>query len=270
MLPQLRQFPEVDVIVRTLLVQVQAILGPQFRGFYLHGSLALGDFDPVRSDIDFVVVTTGSLNGETVDDLADMHAQLAAGDSKWGRELEGSYIPQKALRRHNPQNATHPHIERGGVLRVEQHHSDWIIQRHVLRESGVTLAGPPPRTLIDPISPGALRQAVLDLLWWWELQLEDTSRVEQSGYQAYAILTMCRILYTMQEGAVATKPAAARWAQAHLEPRWTPLINHALRWQPDERRDYLAETLHFIRYTLGQARRAWPQSPRFSDEDPTR
>lgn len=255
MLPQLRPFPDVADTIRTLLARIQSILGRQFHGFYLHGSLALGDFDPARSDIDFVTVTTAPLGDDAVAALTGMHARLSAGESKWGRELEGSYIPYAALRRYDPENAVHPHIERGEALRVEKHHTDWVIQRYILREKGLALVGPPPHTLIDPIRAADLRQAVLDLLWWWELQLEDTWRVAESGYQAYTILTMCRILYTMREGRIASKPAAARWARARLKPRWIHLIDHALRWQPDEPANYLSETLDFIRYTVGEARR---------------
>ena len=237
---------------------MQSILGGQFLGLYLHGSLALGDFDPARSDIDFVVVTAGELAAKKVPALAAMHARLATGRSKWGHELEGSYVPRQALRHYDPAAAVYPHIERGGALRVEQHHSDWIVQRHVLREKGFAVAGPPPHTLLDPIPPATLRQAVLDLLWWWELQLEDTSRVEQSGYQAYAILTMCRILYTMEHGAVVSKPVAARWAQARLTARRADLIERALHWQPHEPLERLSETLHFIRYTLHEVQPASP------------
>ena len=250
----IRRHPEVETILLRLLKEVRAILGDRFLGLYLHGSLALGDFDHNRSDIDFVVATTGELSPETISELAAMHRRLAAGASKWGSELEGTYIPRQALRRYDPANAVFPHIERGGRLRVEQHHSDWLIQCYTLRRCGVTLAGPPPHTLLDPILPSVLRQAVLDLLWWWELQLEDTSRVEQSGYQAYAILTMCRILYTMQHESIVSKPVAARWAQDYLEPHWGRLIGRALTWQPGEPLGALPETLAFIRHTLRQVR----------------
>lgn len=238
-----------------LLAEVRTILDDQFTGLYVHGSLALGDFDPARSDVDFAVVTSEELSAETVAALAVMHEQLAESESKWGHELEGTYISRAALRRYDPDNAVFPHIERGGRLRVEQHESDWLIQCHTLRRCGVALAGPPPHTLLDPISAATLRQAVLDLLWWWDLQLEDTSRVAQSGYQAYAILTMCRMLYTMQEGTIVSKPVAARWAQPTLSARWAALIERALAWQPDEQLDALQETLAFIYYTLCRMRR---------------
>ncbi|HEX7976401.1 MAG TPA: aminoglycoside adenylyltransferase domain-containing protein [Anaerolineales bacterium] len=247
-------YPDVNAILDQVLAGVQAILGDQFTGMVLYGSLALGDFDPLKSDIDFVVITSGELPGELLDELKTMHLQIASGSSKWAAELEGSYIPQQALRRYDPASAWHPHIDRGsGVLKVMQHHSDWIIQRYSLREYGVVLAGPDPKTLIDPIEPADLRQAVLDTRWWWEQQVQDTRQVASSGYQAYTILTMCRMLYTLEYGTIVSKPKAARWARQSLGGRWEVLIDRALDWQPGAPMDRLAETLDLIRFTLSRS-----------------
>lgn len=250
-------YPDVNAILHELLTGVQAILGDHFVGLYLHGSLASGDFNLHRSDIDFVVVTDDELPDEMLPALEAMHARMAAGDSPWGAELEGSYIPRKALRRYDPAQARHPHIERGGRLRVEQHDSDWVIQRHILREHGVVVAGPAPHTLIDPIPPGELRRAVLDLFrGWWAPMLHDPTRLRHPGYQVYAALTMCRILYTLQHGIVVSKPVAARWAQETLSERWAALIERALAWRNGEPFEYLDETLDLIRYTLERSQQA--------------
>lgn len=247
-------YPEINVVLHRLLTDVQAILGDHFFGLYLHGSLATGDFNPDTSDIDFIVTTTDEIRGAKFTALEAMHAQVAASDSKWAKELEGSYIPLHALRRHDPAHAIHPRIERGGHLRLEQHNSDWVIQRYILREHGVAVVGPDLEPLIDPIRPADLQRAVLDILWWWKNQLEDTSLVQQSGHQAYAILSMNRVLYTLQFGQIVSKPEAARWALEILDERWVRLIIHALAWRPDEQLNQLSETLAFIRYTLHRAR----------------
>jgi hypothetical protein len=63
---------------------------------------------------------------------------------------------------------------------------------------------------------------------------------------------MCRIRYTLQYGVVVSKPMAARWAQAALDARWTPLIQAALAWSKDVVPD-LCETLYRSRF-LGHAR----------------
>lgn len=126
--------------------------------------------------------TTEEIPGELLPPLKTLHARLAVSNSRWGKELEGSYLPLPALRRYDPDRAMHPYIERGGVLRVEQHGSDMVIQFHVLREHGIAHAGPPPHTLIDPILPDELKRAVQEILrTWWGPMLHDPARLHHPG-----------------------------------------------------------------------------------------
>ncbi len=253
-------YPEVNALVHKLLSDVQDILGERFVAMYLYGSLATGDFDPRRSDVDFVVVTDDELGDDLVSRLQAMHARIAAGDSPWATELEGSYLPRPAMRRFEPANARYPMIDRGGGLRVEQHHSDSVIRLHILRERGVVVAGPPPATLIDPVPVDELRQAVLELLHgWWAPMLHDPSRLHSRDYQDYAVLTMCRVLYTLQNGTIVSKPSAARWAQETLDARWSPIIERALAGLDGSPEVTLDETLHFIRFTLERIEQGGPQ-----------
>lgn len=110
----------------------------------------------------------------------------------------------------------------------------------------MVLAGPAPQTLIDPVLPNELRRAVLEVLHgWWAPMLHDPARLHSPGYRAYAILTMCRMLYTLQHGTVASKPVAARWAQELLGERWAALTERALAWPHDAQSGNLHETLDF-------------------------
>ncbi len=252
-------YPGVNALVHKLLSEVQDILGDQFVAMYLYGSLATGDFDPPRSDVDFVVVTENELGDNLVERLQAMHARIAASDSPWATELEGSYLPRHATRRFEPANARYPMIDRGGGLRVEQHHSDSVIRLHILYERGVVVAGPPPRTLIDPVPTEELRQAVLELVYgWWAPMLDDPARLRSRGYQDYAVLTMCRVLYTLRHGTVVSKPFAARWAQATLDSRWFPIVERALAGRDDPPAETLNDTLDFIRFSVERIDQGWP------------
>lgn len=232
----LTPYADVNALLSQLQTDVQAILRAEFVGMYLYGSLAMGAFNPASSDIDFVVVTEHPVSGEALAALQAMHQRIGARPGRWSLELEGSYIPRAALRRHDPANARFPHIDRGSpALAVEQHDMDWIIQRYVLREHGIALVGPPLPTLIDPVTPAELRQAVTDLYdFWWRPMIVDASHLQSVGYRAYAILTMPRLLVTLEEGIVVTKPDAAQWALATLPPRWTALVRQALAWAADQ------------------------------------
>ena len=247
-------YADVNAILGELLTAVQPILGSQFIGLYLFGSLATGDFNPNRSDIDFVVVTAAELADDTVAALAAMHTQIRTNGSHWESRLEGDYIPLAALRRYDPALARYPHLGDDGHFAVEQHGSETLIQYHTLREKGVVVAGPPIRPLIDPITPDELRQATWDILHdWWQPMLANPVQLDYSGYQVYAVLTMCRMLYTLQFGEIASKPVAAQWTMDEVNGRFSNLIKQANTWQNGMPFDKLDETIDFIRYTLTQS-----------------
>ena len=226
---------------------------------YLEGSLANGDFDQDRSDIDFVVVTDEDVSEDTYSALQTMHTRINQIGSGWAIQLEGSYISRNALRRFDPEHALYLNIERGNgeCLKMVYHDEPWNIHRYILRERGITLTGPDPRTLIDPVSPNDLRRAMLPLLHGWVSQmLNDPYEIIRLGYpSSYIVLTLCRILYTLQLGDVISKPKAARWVKDNVSERWKTFIDRV--WverqynQPlTSDTDAMNQTLDFIRYTL--------------------
>ncbi len=249
----------VNATLQELLSGAHAALGDEFVGLYLYGSLASGDFDPATSDIDFVVVTAGALPAERVAALEALHQRLWAEDKRLpgsccAAHLEGAYVPRAALRRYDPAAAPVPTVNEGRFY-LGGFGSDWIIQRHVLREYGVVLAGPPPASLIDPVTPDDLRHAVAGSLrgWWERVVLADPAFLLRPEYQPYAVLTMCRARYAIARGAIVSKPAAARWASAALPERWHTLIQQAAAWQPGNVIGRVEEVQALIRETVAQA-----------------
>jgi hypothetical protein len=245
-------YSDINALLQRLLAEVEALLGDRFVGMYLHGSLASGDFDPQRSDVDFVVVTDGRLPDSLIPSLAALHAGLLDSGLSWATKLEGTYLPQQVLRRYTPSQALYPSLNEARFY-MGGHGSDWVIQCSILREHGIALAGPPPSSLIDPVAPGDLRRATRSLLHeWWAPMLRDSDRLRSAEYQAYAILTMCRALYTLETGAVASKPVAARWAQARLGAPRAALFVRAVAWRPGMPLDALDQTLDFIQMVLAK------------------
>ncbi len=247
-------YDEVDGMLARLLAEVQRILGDQFVGMYLDGSLALGDFNEETSDIDVLVLTADYLPSEMVAALAAMHAQFGEGESKWGHEMEVSYIPQGVLGQlpRREKQFVLPRIERGETLTLREHHMDWVLHCYILREYGIPLVGEPLTNLIAPVTPEAMKKATRDLFnFWWRPMVDEPTHLESVGYRVYNILTMCRILYTVRQGALVSKPAAARWAVAILDERWRRLVATAVHWQGEEI-DNLAETVAFIQFVAGE------------------
>ena len=253
-------YPEVNLLLKELPRSVQAVLGDRFIGMYLDGSLTSGDFDR-DSDVDFVVVTDVAVSGGLFPALQAMHDRIATIDCRCATQLEGSYVSRHALRRHDPEHALHPNIERGRGerLKLVRHDDTWVIHRCVLRERGVTLAGPVPQTLIDPVAPDDLRRAMLTILGGWAAQiLDNPAQIAHRGYQSYTVLSLCRILYTLENAGVVSKAVAARWAQETLGERWGPLVERTWEGRHNPGLDASAEdvdgTLDFIRYSLARSR----------------
>lgn len=266
-------YAEVNEVLDALVAAVKDVLGPRVVGIYLYGSLSSGDFDPRGSDIDFVVVTEGVLSEELIAALDAMHQHLWASGLKWAAKLEGIYLPRSVLRRHDSQAGPFPTVNEGRFY-MAGHGSDWIIQRHIVREHGVVLAGPPPQTLIDPVLPDDLRGAAVDTLadWWIPVMQNNPDWLKPRLYQAFAVLTMCRVLYTHHHGAIASKPVSARWALAMLDARWHGLIERALAWtdnpQDTASPDEGYATLEFIQFTVVQTAVGQPTAAQTQEETP--
>jgi Domain of unknown function (DUF4111) len=248
-IPQPTPHQDVNGFLNLMLSNLQAILRDHFIGLYLGGSLALGDFNPHRSDIDFVAVTVDKLPPEMIVALEEMHTRLWATGTKWAGKLDGSYVPQQVFRHWTADHPPCPFVE-GNSFTVTQQGSA-VIQRHIIHQYGVVVAGPSPPMLLDPVAAGELRRALRDMLeTGWRPLLDDPAWVQQSQMQPFAILTMCRTLYTLEHGVVASKPVAARWCQQTMGQQWTALIEWALAWPHDTESNHLAATLSLIRYTL--------------------
>ena len=196
-------------------------------------------------------------------------------------------MSRHALQRFDPAHARCAILKRGPGERLirGELRSWWRVHLAVLRAQGVTLAGPVPQTCIDPVTPQALQRTIAETVPGWATpNLDDPTLLRSHGSQAYVVLTLCRMLYTLQTGRVASKRVAARWALVTLEARWHPLIERAWAgrhnpaaeqaaeggWVPlSEHRwagrsagevspDDVHETLALIRYTIARSQHIEP------------
>ncbi len=249
---------QVNALIRQLQTAINTVQGKGLIGLYLDGSLALGDFD-ADSDIDFVAVLTEDIAGDSTRfrQLQEMHDAIARLDTPWAIQVEGAYLSAQALRRHNPEPAWHPNIERGHGERLKMvaRSASWDVHRWVLRKCGIVLTGPLPHELIDPVEPEQLRGAMQDGFAWLRQLLRSPSQIALRGYQSYIVLTICRMRYTLAHGEIATKPNAARWAKKSLGEPWAGLIERAWlgRSQPGQPPDSgdLQLTLAMMRQLCG-------------------
>jgi predicted nucleotidyltransferase len=244
--------PEAVEILDLLVPSIQEALGSNIVGVYLRGSLATGDFDPITSDIDFFAVTDRVVSEEEFDRLVRLHKRLAEHSNRYGDQLEGAYIDRTAARRFHP-GERHPTVYRGEEFGWSEHKENWVLERWVVREQGMTLLGPEPKTLIDPISSGELREAVRSVLkiWTeWVADPDDPDWLLPLSHKAYVVETMCRALYTLECGELCSKPSAVAWALETIPEPWRSLVERSQRWRTDDTRDLSVtpEVMRFVEW----------------------
>jgi predicted nucleotidyltransferase len=224
------RFPELNAVLSELVDGARSVLGDDFCAAYLHGSFATGDADEF-SDVDFVIVCNDELTDEQQRGLQVLHRRLHALASPWAQHLEGSYIPARHLHRVDWSHRPFFFLDNGARELVWDDHCNTAVVRWLLREHGLVLAGPDPKTIVEPVSGADLqreaRARAHDYADW--AHAEPMS----AWMQPYLVLTFCRLLFTLANGRVATKREAADWALETLDPQWAPLVRQALADRAD-------------------------------------
>lgn len=259
----LTRYKEVNELLKKLLLQIQSILADKLVGLYIGGSVATNEFYCETSDIDCYIITTNALSKNIINKIEELHKRFYSSNLQYAKKIEASYIPQKDLLHFNP-NGLRPYFNEGSFYQG-QYGSNYLIELHVLRENGITISGPDIKNLIKEISAQDLRLAIHEnLSEYWCISLGDIEKFRRSDYQVFAILTMCRTLYSLETGRITSKIEAAQWAIQKLDDRWKSLIELAITWKPNQEINKLDETRQFVRYVLGKSNELLKLCPQIS------
>jgi hypothetical protein len=242
--------PEVDAAIAAQCEGAATVLGNQFVGMYLHGSLATGSFRQDISDIDFLIVTQGELPQRVVNSRAQLHRETVHQHSYWTRMLEGCYLPLRSIQKYDAFDRERPMIHKDRFyLRVPGY--EWVLHFYVLRHFPTIVRGLSIAEQIAPIDRHQIKNAICHLIRErWVPSLTDPGQLRQPGSAAFAVLTMCRALVGMAEGAVPSKQEAANWVLANLPSRWHNLVYAASEWTWGRPLLDDADTFGFLRYSV--------------------
>jgi predicted nucleotidyltransferase len=193
-----------DDLVRGL----RDVLSEGIVGVYLHGSLALGCFNPALSDIDVLVVTTRPLTSTVREALAPLLAAC-------GR-IEISFLPESSLRpwRHPAPYDLHFAWQRDRLLGPGEDH-DLAAHVTVARHAGVALLGPSPVDVFPEVP-------------WEDYEDSLLESCGEHGGRLYAVLSPARIWATLTERVVHSKASGAAWAIERAPEEYRPLLSQAL------------------------------------------
>lgn len=199
------------------------IFGDRLIGVYVHGSYALGCFNPRRSDLDVIGIARRAPTPEQHARLAELLERVSgpAGpldppEASAERPLEFHLLLAGDLRpwRHPCPFEVHWHgslIERG---------EDFDLAAHVTvaRAAGIALAGPPPREIFPEVPQGDFEDSLRHDLAW----------TRDHGKELYRALSPLRVWATLETEQPHSKASAAEWALPQLPSDLRLVVERAL------------------------------------------
>ncbi len=217
--------------VERYVADVRVMLGDELVGIYLHGSLAMGCFNPAQSDLDLLVVTRAPMSLTTKRDIAGHLLRV----SRQPAPIEISFLALTMLtpwRHPLPFDFHYSEMWRDACIRDlagegwrtwnarDQRDPDLAAHITVVRQRGIALYGLPAADVFPPVPEEDYIAAIIDDV------TEALDRIYADP--VYAILNACRTLAFLQTRRVLSKDEGGQWALEHLPPALRPLIEMAL------------------------------------------
>jgi hypothetical protein len=224
--------PVVDALTKRYLEVVDEELPGRIEGLYLIGSVALDDFRPGHSDVDFVAVMSAPLSIDEHTGVTSAHERL----SKQFRRpwFSGVYVTWADLQRDPRLIAAVPSYHEGHFKPsggFDANPVQWL----TLRTRPVAIRGAAnPDVWTDP-------DAVREWVWanlhsYWAGWNRSQKRLFGPGVMTlldwgvcWGVLGVTRLHFTLAAGGVTSKTGAGAYALDTFDTRWHPVIHEALR-----------------------------------------
>ncbi|MFI6497422.1 aminoglycoside adenylyltransferase domain-containing protein [Nonomuraea typhae] len=199
-------------------------------GLYLSGSVALGDYVPGRSDVDFVAVTAAPPDPAAV---RKIHAELR--EKGVQPDFDGPYVGWSDLAGDPDLCPPGPHVL-GKQIRDSVRNERHLVTWHMLKQGGVAVRGPEkPEIYTDWEKLAAFTENNLRTYWrrWTGRSARSFSLAGAAGLLdariTWGVLGATRLRHTLAAGEVTSKGAAGAWALGACDERWHRIVREGLR-----------------------------------------
>ncbi|QQZ09911.1 aminoglycoside adenylyltransferase domain-containing protein [Heyndrickxia vini] len=198
-------------------------LSPNLVGVYLHGSLAMGCFQPEKSDVDVLVIVKEKLRTyqkiNLIQDILALETYKLEMSILLERDLADFQFPTP-FELHYSQMHRKRYLQEKDYLCANGVDSDLAAHLVITYERGICLYGKPVREVFHPINRKHYIQSIFN-------DVEDA--VSEIVHQPdYLTLNLCRVLYFLSEGIVSSKKEGGEWGKKKVQDQYKPLVSHAL------------------------------------------
>jgi len=215
-------------LLRSITDGFEKALEGNLAGVYLHGSAAMGCFNPAKSDIDLLIVVHEKLSTEKKKEIIRFILLLA--DQAPQKGLELSVVTNEALQDFHYPTPYELHFSNAWKTAYLLDSVDYDKQRYdpdlavhfaVTRKRGIRLYGKPVQSLFPDIPEEYYLRSIMG----------DAKDIFEgiTDNPVYGILNLCRVLAFLKEKAIYSKLEGGNWGIQHVTPAYRPLIQAALR-----------------------------------------
>jgi predicted nucleotidyltransferase len=230
-------FPDsVKIVLNELIENLRSYFGKELIGVYLHGSLAMGGFNEISSDIDLLIITRNKLSLENKKDLSQIILKLSEKAPANGFEL--SVVALEFLK-----NFAYPtpyefhfgtdHLQqfKEGKIDFTDGKTDPDLAAHfvITKKRGICLFGQPIAEIFPDV-PGKyyLDSVTKDVEWSYE-RISEGADTGKLNVPDYGVLNFCRVIALVTEGLITSKLEGGNWALENLPEKYHPIIGEALK-----------------------------------------
>lgn len=232
----LKASKNIKVILQELVQIFQSILKDNLVGIYLHGSLAMGCFNPKSSDVDFLVIVKRKLSVEKKRKIIRAILILYQADRIASKGLEFSVILKKYLDHFIYPTPFELHFSNDWRKKYEndqvdysKENKDYDLAAHfvITRIYGLCLFGEPIASVFSDIPEEYyLNSIVRDSEWGVQNILKGPDKGE-CRVPVYAVLNFCRVLAFIDQGRVTSKAEGGQWGLKSMPKQYRPVIREA-------------------------------------------
>lgn len=217
--------------INHLLATFQDTLSNDLVGIYLHGSLAMGCFNPTRSDIDLLVVTRKGMSVETKRDIVQCLLTCSLSPSP----IEISFLVEQEIHPFQhplPFDLHYSEDWRERYTRAladdtwriwnDEKKRDYDLSAHitVTRARGICLHGKPILDVLPSVPPAFYAYSIVGDF--------DDALAQRQHMPVYFTLNACRVLAYLRQGHIYSKDEGGVWGLQTLPPELHGVVEQAL------------------------------------------
>lgn len=198
----------------------------KFYGLYLYNSVAIGNFEPNYSDVDFVVILKSKLSNEELTKLKILHEAFGT-KYKYGSKLDGMYLQYNMLGKMNDDIKKYPYVKDARLCEAGYFDINYVTWWS-LKEYEMAIESPSIiNELIEVSFSDVIQTMEYNLNKYWLSKMDTPEIFEQDMWVEFAVVTLSRIVYTLEDREIKSKSKSSLYIAGEY-PKWRDLIEEAL------------------------------------------